>query len=88
MKLRVRHNSIRFRLGQSEVQALWKTGACREMILFPGGARLDYELVASGNGMLAANFSGGVVSVSVPKNRIGRPGIPQTGSGFAVRLTC
>ncbi len=67
MKLRVRHNSIRFRLGQSEVEALWETGAFRERILFPGGARLEYELVASGIGSISAKFADGVVSVSVPK---------------------
>lgn len=72
MKLRVRHNSIRFRLGQSEVEALWRSGECREAIVFPGGAKLEYALLASGNGngKIGACFSDGVVSVSVPKEQI------------------
>ena len=70
MKLRVRHNSVRFRLGQSEVEALRNTGSCRERILFPGGAQLEYALVASGNGEIAASFSNGVVTVSIPKDEL------------------
>jgi hypothetical protein len=70
MKLRVRHNSIRFRLGPSEVEALSISGACRETIVFPGQTRLEYALVASGNGKLGASFSGGVVSVSIPKSEL------------------
>ena len=70
MKLRVRHNSIRFRLGQSEVEALWKSGACREEIVFPGGARLEYALLASGNGSVGASFADGVVAVSIPKDQL------------------
>lgn len=70
MKLRVRHNSIRFRLGQSEVETLWRTGVCREAIDFPGGARFEYSLIASGNGSINAAFSAGVVSVSIPKDQL------------------
>ena len=70
MKLRVRRNSIRFRLGQSEVESLWLTGVCRETIDFPGGARLEYALLASNNGGIHAGFSDGVVSVSVPKDQL------------------
>jgi len=70
MKLRVRHNSIRFRLGQSEVESLWRSGVCREIIDFPGGARLEYALQVSGNGDLSAGFADGVVSVTIPKTQI------------------
>ena len=70
MKLRVRHNSIRFRLGQSEVESLWKTGACRETIDFPGGAQLEYMLAASASGKLVARFADGVVTVIIPRDEL------------------
>jgi len=72
MKLRVRHNSVRFRLGQSEVEALNRSGECREAILFPGGAKLEYVLLASGsgNGQIRASFSDGVVAVTVPRDQV------------------
>lgn len=70
MKLRMRHNSIRFRLGQSEVESLWKTGACREAIDFPGGAHFEYALAASGNGKLGASFADGVVTITIPKDEL------------------
>jgi hypothetical protein len=71
MKLRVRHNSIRFRLGQSEVDSLWKTGTSRETIEFPGGGRFEYTLIASDNGKkLGASFADGVVTVTIPKDEL------------------
>lgn len=72
MKLRVRHNSVRFRLGKSEVEALSHAGECRESILFPGGAKLEYVLTAShnGNGQIGADFSNGVLAVTVPGDQV------------------
>lgn len=70
MKLRVRHNSIRFRLGQSEVESLRRSGESRETVDFPGGARLEYALLASGNGKIDAAFADGVVSVTIPEDQV------------------
>ena len=47
MKLRIRGNSIRLRLSQSEVTAIAETGELRETTSFPGGGRLGYGLLAS-----------------------------------------
>jgi hypothetical protein len=47
MKLRLRHNSIRLRLGKSEVEHLPESPECRETIVFPGNYRLEYALASS-----------------------------------------
>ncbi len=70
MKLRVRHNSIRFRLQKQDVQTLRSSGECREAILFPGGGRLEYSLRVSDSHEVGVRFSGGVVSISMPAGRL------------------
>jgi hypothetical protein len=70
MKLRVRHNSIRFRLTQSDVSSLRRSGRCRETILFPGGSRLEYVLLASSTKEVGVTFSDGIVSIAVPARRL------------------
>jgi hypothetical protein len=66
MKLRVRSNSVRFRLGQSEVAHLQDGGECRETIEFPGGAKLQYVLSVSPTREFDVSFEDGVISVSIP----------------------
>jgi hypothetical protein len=70
MKLRVRHNSIRFRLTQSDVGSLRTSGRCRETILFPGGSSLEYVLLACNAEELSVTFSGGIVSIAVPAHQL------------------
>jgi hypothetical protein len=70
MKLRVRHNSIRFRLTQSDVGSLRRSGRCRETILFPGGSRLEYVLLASNKKEVGVVFSDGIVSIAVPAHQL------------------
>jgi hypothetical protein len=70
MKLRVRHNSIRFRLGQSDVERLRSLGCCGETILFPGGARLEYLLLASESSRVQVTFADSVVSIAVPEGEL------------------
>jgi hypothetical protein len=66
MKLRVRNNAIRFRLGQSEVALLCDVGECREIVEFPGGARLEYLLSVSSSREFDVSFEDGVIAVSIP----------------------
>jgi hypothetical protein len=70
MKLRVRNNSVRFRLGQSEVAHLQDAGECRETIEFPGGARLEYVLTVSSAGEFEVSFEDGVILVSIPMHEM------------------
>jgi hypothetical protein len=66
MKLRVRHNSVRLRLGQSEALRLRDFGECREAVHFPGGSRLEYVLFASESGKVAVSFADGLISIAIP----------------------
>jgi hypothetical protein len=70
MKLRMRPNSIRLRLGQSDVFRLRDFGECREAIEFPGGSRLEYVLFASKSGKVAVSFVEGVVSLAIPPGQL------------------
>jgi hypothetical protein len=70
MKLRVRHNSIRFRLTQSDVGSLRRSGRCRETILFPGGSRLEYVLLASKTKEVGVVFADGIVSIAIPARQL------------------
>ena len=68
MKLRVRDNSLRFRLAKSEVAALQEEGHVIASTQFPGGARLEYvvELNPSARAM-SASFADGVLRVVLPE---------------------
>jgi hypothetical protein len=46
MKLRIRGNSIRFRLSQTEMVQLVETGDVRDSVEFGPDARLDYRVEA------------------------------------------
>jgi hypothetical protein len=67
MKLRIKGNSLRLRVTRPELDALGMTGAVVEIVPFPGGAALKYELrVDSKASVLAASFRDNVVRVSIP----------------------
>ena len=68
MKLRIRHNSIRLRLTQSEVAQLRDAGAVEEYIEFEQGQRLTY-LIQSAADMesLTAEYRDGNILLTVPK---------------------
>jgi hypothetical protein len=70
MKLRLRHNSIRFRLTQSDVGSIRRSGRCRETILFPGGSRLEYVLLASNTKEVGVVFADGIISVAIPARQL------------------
>lgn len=67
MKLRIKGNSLRFRVTRTELDALGSAGRIVEVVPFPGGMSLRYELsvdpVAQATG---ASFGDNVVRVSIP----------------------
>lgn len=65
MKLRIRGNSIRLRLGQGEVAALRERGVVEESVPFAGGA-LVYAIERRDVPAIAASFDGRRVTVAVP----------------------
>lgn len=68
MKLRVRHNSIRFRLGRTEVERLWQGLECRERICFPGNQQLEYVIQPSSSSTITALLLGQIISVEIPRH--------------------
>jgi len=69
MKLRIKGNSIRLRLGQSEVGRLLDKGIVQESTTFDmlGGQRLDYVLCTGPNLLaMTASFEDGRIIVRMP----------------------
>ena len=65
MKLRIRGNSIRLRLGQSEVQRLSDGSAVEEHTQFGPSSRLVYSIAPSDT--FAATFNDGRIILRVPR---------------------
>ena len=75
MKLRIKGNSIRLRLGRSEVQQLAIKGAVEELTIFGSGRgqRLGYEIrAATDETVVRASFDGRRIIVHVPAEIIHR----------------
>jgi hypothetical protein len=73
MKLRIRGDSIRFRLGQSEVRKLVDQGSVEERTTFAPGVALAYRLElgdASARGVIHATLSGSDVVVRLPRDAV------------------
>ena len=66
MKLRIRENSVRFRLGRSEVQRLADQRVLSEQTDFGRGRKLGYALHAADVPSTAATFDEGTVIVWIP----------------------
>lgn len=67
MKLRMKHNSIRLRLTQTEVAQLRDVGAVEEYIAFDQGQRLTYRIVSSPDQpMLSAEYRDGNILLAAP----------------------
>lgn len=68
MKLRIKGDSIRFRLTQSEVRQLAEGGVVEDRTRFGVGPALVYRLRRdSGVSSIAASYVGGVVEVRLPE---------------------
>ena len=65
MKLRIKGNTIRFRLTKSEVEYFGNTFFIEEKISFPNNA-LSYSLKSFDGDILAANFANSHISVLIP----------------------
>lgn len=70
MKLRIKGNSLRFRLTKSEVEKLCASGYLEELISF-GSNELTYSLKSSENVKeISAEFNGNKISVNIPASFI------------------
>ena len=91
MKLRLRNNSIRFRLTQGEVARLAESGSVEESISFDGSQTLTYALSSSASAdTIYAKFNGERIEVTVPAStvrlwastdQVGRGAEQSTGDG-------
>lgn len=67
MKLRIRDNSLRLRLTQTEVRTLRTDGQVTAATAFPGGASLVYALLCDDEvAELTATMLDGTITVRVP----------------------
>jgi hypothetical protein len=70
MKLRIHGNSLRLRLNQQEVAALWKNGRVENSLQFSPGAQLTYSLEADADtGEPYAAYENGHIRVRIPKDQ-------------------
>jgi len=63
MKLRIKGNTIRFRLTQTEIETV-AAGAVEDSTQFPGGNSLIYKIQTGDS--FATEFSRGIVLITVP----------------------
>ncbi|HEV7644018.1 MAG TPA: hypothetical protein VGO50_08775 [Pyrinomonadaceae bacterium] len=68
MKLRIRNNSLRLRLTQSEVAQFGENGYVEEVIEFGAvpASHLTYALIALPENDIAAKFEDGKITISIP----------------------
>jgi hypothetical protein len=66
VKLRILGNSIRLRVGKSELAELAGRGMVVDEIHFGPGQTLRYRIVSSSNGTVSAGFASGDITVTVP----------------------
>lgn len=66
MKLRIKGDSIRFRLSQKEVSQFSRTGMCNDVIHFPGKRRLAYCIQSYDGEAMNLEFESTIVRVLIP----------------------
>jgi hypothetical protein len=68
VKIRIKDNSLRLRLTQSEVSTFEDEGSVSAAINFPNGHSLIYSLNKNQGETFVAEFNGTQILVSVPEN--------------------
>jgi hypothetical protein len=69
MKLRIKGNSLRYRLTRSDISQIAKEGFAKEIVNF-GDDALVYILQSANNERLAADFKNNIVTVYMPKKML------------------
>lgn len=73
MKLRIRGNLLRFRLGRSEVDSFGRTGRIDAAVNFgPGRSSFRYALEKTSATEFSGEFADGMITVRVPDLLVGR----------------
>lgn len=69
MKLRIKGNSIRLRLSQTEVSTFQDKGEVKENVTFPSGELLSYTLKRHDGSEFKAELLGGNINILVPADK-------------------
>lgn len=69
MKIRIKGNSLRYRLTRSEVTTLWKKGCLEERTEFADNT-LVYAIETANDDKLTANFNSNKITLYMPKAMI------------------
>ena len=69
MKLRIRGNSLRYRLTQTDVNHLSKEGYLKEKVDF-GDDELVYVLQSTGDEQMSADFKNNIITIYMPTTMI------------------
>lgn len=72
MKLRIRGNSIRMRVSQSELERITDEGRCEDRVAFPGGGALAYRVEVVPDEPLAAVLEDSRITLNVPRAAVAR----------------
>lgn len=72
MKLRIRGNSLRIRVSQTELEQISRDGAAFDVIHFDAATRLEYGVEVHADRPLGARFSGAGIRVTVPADEVER----------------
>jgi hypothetical protein len=72
MKLRIRGNSLRLRLSQTELAELERHGSVAETVRFPGSETLSYRVEVTPDGPVGAALSGHEIRVRLPADAVRR----------------
>ena len=70
MKLRIRGNSLRIRVSQSELEQISNAGSAEDAVRFSSDAELRYRVMVRPDGEVGAVFSGNEVQVLVPQPEV------------------
>jgi hypothetical protein len=70
MKLKIRGNSLRMRVSQTELAKLAATGKVEETVRFSSDRALRYAIEVRPTGAVTAAFSGEEILVTLPKPRL------------------
>jgi len=67
MKIRIKGNSIRYRMSKTDVDSFLQSGYIEEVVDF-GAQKLIYALKREGNKQLTANFEQNRITLCMPEN--------------------
>lgn len=72
MKLRIRGNSVRIRVSQSELKRVAEEGLAEDAVRFAPDVGLVYRVRVAADGRISAELEDGVLTVTLPKAAVER----------------